>query len=656
VSGQADHNAATPRVLLVSMPCIHPSNTSLALALLSQILERDNLPTDCLYGPLHYPRNKRWDSEEAVRFLISYAGFLFGAHLASDREAHQAALYDFLCQDFINELTLHGLRPMEGDRERIFRRIRRRINDESINAAICLDRCVAAASQPSYDVVGFSITFFTQLPASLVLAQRLKAQRPGLKIMFGGAGCLDAQADGLMRSFPVIDAVAYTEADDVIAPLVRALRGEGALADVPGIVHRADGALARTPPPPLRRDLDALPLPDHDAYFRQQRTSDWRDVPPVLFFETSRGCWWGQKHLCTFCGLSERELAFRSKSPERVYEEVTHLYQRYDHFLYLHPTDDILDTRYFATLLPRLAAMPRLDGRPLRLFFEVKSNMRPEHLYLLAQAGVGAVQPGIESFSDHVLQLMDKGATGLDQVQFVKWATQAGVQLVYNMLIRNPGETAADYREMAQLVPSLMHLPPPSAVLLTELERFSPYFRRAAAFGIQNIRPKDYYRLLFPVAGVDLESLAYRFDYDHPLKHDAELLAAQREFVARIDAWCRDYRPWQLYYQDEREELTIVDARHGQRRTTCLRGPAAELFRYLDRQRPFTLVRRRFHELDEAMLRAKLAEWHARGLIYSSPGDHHLALVPRKFDAPPKITAPLEPLPTSAEPLHLTVL
>src|SRR5207302_1264236 len=159
---------------------------------------------------------------------------------------------------------------------------------------------------------------------------------------------------------------------------------------------------------------------------------------------------------------------------------------------------------------------------------------RPEHLHLLAQAGVGAVQPGIESFSDHILQLMDKGASGLDQVQFIKWAMQAGVQLVYNMLIRNPGETVADYREMSELVPFLRHLPPPSAVLVTELERFSPYFKRPEAFGISNIRPKDYYRVIFPVEGVDLAALAYRFDYDHPLKEDAELIAAQRIFVERV--------------------------------------------------------------------------------------------------------------------------
>ena len=114
------------------MPCIHPSNTSLALALLSEILIKDNLATDCLYGPLLYPRSKLWDSEEGVRFLISYAGFLFGAHLAKDIESHRATVLEFLCQDFMGELTLQGLRKAEGDRERIFRRIRRGLEKERL--------------------------------------------------------------------------------------------------------------------------------------------------------------------------------------------------------------------------------------------------------------------------------------------------------------------------------------------------------------------------------------------------------------------------------------------------------------------------------------------------------------------------------------------
>ena len=41
----------------------------------------------------------------------------------------------------------------------------------------------------------------------------------------------------------------------------------------------------------------------------------------ALYLEGSRGCWWGQKHPCSFCGLNGRKNVYRYKSAGRLYEE-----------------------------------------------------------------------------------------------------------------------------------------------------------------------------------------------------------------------------------------------------------------------------------------------------------------------------------------------
>jgi radical SAM superfamily enzyme YgiQ (UPF0313 family) len=41
--------------------------------------------------------------------------------------------------------------------------------------------------------------------------------------------------------------------------------------------------------------------------------------------ETARGCWWGAKHHCTFCGLNQNDMAFRAKSPQCAMDELVHL-------------------------------------------------------------------------------------------------------------------------------------------------------------------------------------------------------------------------------------------------------------------------------------------------------------------------------------------
>ena len=69
-------------------------------------------------------------------------------------------------------------------------------------------------------------------------------------------------------------------------------------------------------------------------------------------FESARGCWWGQKHHCVFCGLNGSTMRFRAKSPDRVFAELVHQARRYRSFRF-EAVDNILDMGYLTTLLPR---------------------------------------------------------------------------------------------------------------------------------------------------------------------------------------------------------------------------------------------------------------------------------------------------------------
>src|SRR5262249_3639259 len=157
--------------------------------------------------------------------------------------------------------------------------------------------------------------------------------------------------------------------------------------------------------------------------------------------------------------------------------EIKHLYETYPTVDYLQSTDNILDMSYLGTVFPRLAKMTRDPSRPLRFFYEVKPNLKPEQVEAMAAAGVTIVQPGIESFSDEVLKLLRKGCTALGQVQFLKWAYQSDIKAVFNIILRNPGDKVEWYREMMDLLPFVTHLPPPVGIVTMHLERFSPYFQ-----------------------------------------------------------------------------------------------------------------------------------------------------------------------------------
>ena len=191
-------------------------------------------------------------------------------------------------------------------------------------------------------------------------------------------------------------------------------------------------------------------------------------------------------------------MAFRSKSADRAIDEIRYLHQQYmdpHRVVLMQPADQILDLRYFDSMIPRLPeAAP---GVPT--FFETKANLSRDQVKALAAAHVHIVQPGIESLSSRVLKLMRKGCTLLQNVQLLKWCAEFGLYPIWNWLYGFPGEQAADYQQMAEVVPLVTHLQPPKKFFALELDRFSPYFTSPQEFGIKNIRPPELLSLLYPV-------------------------------------------------------------------------------------------------------------------------------------------------------------
>ncbi|MCW5805383.1 MAG: RiPP maturation radical SAM C-methyltransferase [Deltaproteobacteria bacterium] len=636
------------KVLFVVPPWLAPNMSSLAIGTLCPILRAHGIEVDELHGSTMFPV-----TENGLGLLESFSKFLF---IAALNDTPLDAVLDEVVEMRREGATLMGILDEDEALSRqssTTEEFCARFRIDIAAAETVLQRMVAAAEAQPYDIVAFSATFDTQVPAALAMARRLRARRPELKVILGGAACLEEQGDGLLHSFAELDAVCHCEGEEVIVPLIRALRDGAPLAGVPGICWRDErGEVRHNPSPALTRDMDTLPVPDYRAFVAQFAGSEWAsELAPRLLFETSRGCWWGQKSLCTFCGLNGEGLAFRSKTPERAYDEIVALYRDYPTATFLQSTDNILDLKYLTTVMPRLAALPRDPDRPLRIFYEVKSNMRPDQVEAMALAGVVCVQPGIESFSTDVLRLMRKGCTALGQVQFIKWCDQFGINPVYNVILRNPGEEVAWYRRMLEVLPSLHHLTPPTAVVPMLLERFSPYFQDPASFGITNVQPKSFYTALYNQPGVDLERIAYQFGFEHPVCDDRELIQAYRACADDIRSWQETWAPDRLYYQDLGKELVVVDSREGGRAVVRLAGPAMELFRYLDTHRARAGIAAEFPDLDAQLLETQLLNWTHRRWIVSDE-DRVVSVVPRKGPAPPRADAPKRPRPRTTLPVY----
>src|SRR5690606_14013248 len=132
----------------------------------------------------------------------------------------------------------------------------------------------------------------------------------------------------------------------------------------------------------------------------------------------------------------------RAKSAETVLATLRRLAARYP-TKHLQATDNIMAMSYWKSFLPPLASQPLESSLgKVELFFEIKSNLTRAHVKALADANVRYVQPGIESLSSHLLDVVDKGVSAIQNVFLLKCATEYGLFPIWNLLVRIPGEHA----------------------------------------------------------------------------------------------------------------------------------------------------------------------------------------------------------------------
>jgi ribosomal peptide maturation radical SAM protein 1 len=432
-----------------------------------------------------------------------------------------------------------------------------------------------AASRPR--IVGFTSVFQQQL-ASLALAKRLKERCPDVVILFGGANCEGVMGREVVRRFPFVDAVVSGEADVVLPDLVRTVL-EGSSYDCRPGVFTAKQLLADTAESaPRLQNMDDLPFVDYADFFEQAAAVE--KIPNdnmQLLFEASRGCWWGAKQHCTFCGLNGATMAFRSKSAGRALDELRTLSARHPG-RHIQVVDNILDMRYFRDLIPALAE----EGTDLHLFFEVKANLRKDQLLALRTAGIRVIQPGIESLSTPVLRLMRKGITGIQNVQLLKWCKELGIRPSWNLIWGFPGELSSDYEAMAGLMPQLVHLPPPTAASPLRLDRFSPLFEEAPESGITDVVPVPAYWHIYSGLPSDaVHNLAYYFGYSYARpQHVSRYTSGLSDLVAR---WQAEYRASDLLFSRVGERLLVWDLRpSAENPVTVLVGPTMAIYEQCD--------------------------------------------------------------------------
>ncbi|HEX6371126.1 MAG TPA: RiPP maturation radical SAM C-methyltransferase [Longimicrobium sp.] len=626
------------KIALVNMPFANLSMPSLALTQLQAVV-RKTLPGVADAG-VHYLHHDfaHYMGLPAYDELISFAH-------------HPTGLADWLFRPVAfpdlpdnSEDYFQRYYPSHAPQNRVIRDL---VVEKRAGVQAHFEEMIDRYGLDQVDMVGFT-SMFSQNVAVLAISRLIKARNPGVVIVVGGANCEGPMGRALVQNAPMIDFVFSGPSLRSFPALVRCLvEGD------PAGCHRIDGVFSRQNrtqdascgttgmvslggPPAVRafgeeNDINELVDFDYEPFLDRYEASFPGRRKPVLLFETSRGCWWGERAHCTFCGLNGSTISYRSMRPENAFRVFEGLFRHAGRVSELESVDNILPKSYLTEVL---AFLDTPEG--MSMFYEVKADLDEEDFRVLAKARVMRIQPGIEALNTSTLKLMRKGTSVFQNLQFLINSVRYGIFPAWNLLIGFPGEGIEVYEKYLREIPLLTHLYPPTGVHPVRFDRFSPYYTEAAEYGL-DLHPLDWYELTYPFPRESLSELAYYFsdhNYTAPYAMNAARMVGRlREKVDRWKAqWNSDARA-ELRLVQRDGDWHVFDSRSGEPLEHPLTDDARRVLEGLaTAKKPANLAK----ELEGVDVDAEIAWLMERGLLFHE-NERYMSLIitpPRPVSVP----------------------
>ena len=478
-------------------------------------------------------------------------------------------------------------------------------------------------------LVGFT-SMFMQNAAVFSMARKLKACDSTITTVVGGANCESPMGQVIAKHVPAVDYVFSGPALKTFPELVQhCLAGEPRKVDSMKGVFTKRNYFFQSGPDAIGEEL-SIEVPvdlDYKPFLNTLAENFPQDnLDPILLFETSRGCWWGERAHCTFCGLNGMSMGYRAMSPNLALKQFESLFEFAPAVTRLDAVDNILPKSYVQEVLPFVKTPDNMS-----IFYEVKADLSESDVQVLAKARVKIIQPGIESLATSTLKLMKKGTTAFRNLCLMKYCAVYDIVPAWNLLIGFPGEGEDVYRKYVDDIPLLVHLPPPTGVYPVRFDRYSPYFMKSKEYGL-DLHPLDYYSLIYPFPEEALDNLAYYFA---DTNSGAEYAQTMSKWIGRIqekidrwiDAWKDDKASPKLLLYENGEQSMISDSRSGEVNEYSIGAISARVLNFLaDKAKRVGDVAREFSDIAGFNAGQEVVSLREKGLLFQEE-DRYLSLV-----------------------------
>jgi radical SAM superfamily enzyme YgiQ (UPF0313 family) len=321
----------------------------------------------------------------------------------------------------------------------------------------CFETVVETIEEFSPEIIGLQILTPNRV-SSYRLIEYIHEKHPNIQLVVGGIHSTIMYRQ-LIEKYPFLIAV-LGEGELTFSELIETLHNENTdLTGIDGIAFYHNNSVVKTNQRRLIDNLDILPFPKHDLFFKAERSFGC--------FITTRGC----PFACSFCSLdSISRRRVRCRSVKNVVDEIENMINKFPQMT----TIWIHDDSFFLNNKRVIEFCDEITRRKIKKEFVCSGRMKPlseELVGKLEQANFKKVLLGLESGNDEILKAAHKGITKEDAVNAFKLFSRSSIEVHVFLIVGLPGETLETVMETVNLVKKLQRIKytyyPDIAALLT---------------------------------------------------------------------------------------------------------------------------------------------------------------------------------------------
>ncbi len=256
------------------------------------------------------------------------------------------------------------------------------------------------------------------------------AKKQKKKVIIGGPHATALPDEVLDDGF---DFVVVGEGELVIGELLKALE-KGTTPTIKGLVYKENNKIRKNGSHRVK-DLDSLPLP------ARHLLDLWKYTYPGAV-ATSRGC----AYYCRYCCARSIAGRLRLRKAEKVVDELIYIQSLgFDSFFIIDP-NFAFDKRRVLEICNSVKKLDMEWLTELRL-----DHVDSEVITAMAKAGCKVGRFGIESGSQRLVDLINKGIRIREVLRIVKNFVQEGITPVCGFMIGHPTETEKEFKATLKL-------------------------------------------------------------------------------------------------------------------------------------------------------------------------------------------------------------